>query len=236
MNTVEKLELQNGVNMENRALLFQKRLVNLRHQHIRDIMSDYIHVSGRMEYVATVCGVDFINDTKADNLNAVWYSLESMTKPVIWIIAPPSPPEGGGVAPHIHLFGGDWAGFEKIVPLLKKKVKAVILLGDDKLRATSYELLIQHKPPLVPPKGEKAEYTELHRASNSLVSNSLVSNGLVSNYVERVYKAHHIEHAVELAYTVGIPGDAVLFSPAGGEHNENYKHNGDLFSAAVKKL
>ena len=214
MNTVEKLALQSDVNMDNSILLFQNRLVNLRHQHIRDIMSDYLHVSGRMEHVVTVCGIDFINDTKADNLNATWYSLESMTKPVIWITAPPSPPEGGDV--------------EKIIPLLKKKVKAVILLDDS--------------------------------APNTLVSNVAHRTSQITNYVDRVYTAHHIEHAVELAYTVGIPGDAVLFSPAAPQKEDvrcedslamtgsrstlnpqlstfNFQLSiGDAFAAAVKKL
>ena len=95
--------------------------------------------------------------------------------------------------------------FEKIIPLLKKKVKAVILLDDDRLRATDYGLPIQHRD---------AEYTEFHRASNGLVSNVANRKSQIANHVERVYTAHHIEHAVELAYTIGIPGDAVLFSPA----------------------
>jgi UDP-N-acetylmuramoylalanine-D-glutamate ligase len=57
-----------------------------------------------------------------------------------------------------------------------------------------------------------------------------------SNYVERVYKASNIEHAVELAYTVGIQGDATLFCPAVGGYDEDYKQKGEIFSAAVKRL
>jgi len=242
MNTVEKLALQNGVDMDNSILLFQNRLVNLRHQHIREIMSDYLHVSGRMEHVVTVGGIDFINDTKADSLNATWYSLENMTKPVIWITDlryetcdmrfETNDIEFNVAHRTSHIAS---PSFEKIIPLLKKKVKAVILLDDDRLRATDYGLPIQHRDadPLFPRRGKS---TEFHRASNSLVSNVANRKSQIANHVERVYTAHHIEHAVELAYTVGIPGDVVLFSPAGGEHNENYKHNGDLFSAAVKKL
>jgi len=135
-----------------------------------------------MEYVATVCGIDFINDVKADNLNAAWYSLESMTKPVIWIVN------------NVEPAGEE---FEKILPLLRKKVKAVILLGHD----------------------------------NNLPS-------FFSAYVERVYKAAQIEDAVKWAYTIGVGGDAVLFSPANNVYSfhEDYKQQGEIFSTTVKKL
>ena len=179
MSTIEQLALQGSANTSYDTLLFNERLVHVRNQHIRDILSDCLHTSCRMEYVATVCGIDFINDAKAVNLNAAWYSLESMTKPVIWIV---------------NSMDAD-AGFEKIAPLLRKKVKAVILLG---------------------------------HADNL--------SSVFSNYVERVYKAGNIEHAVQLAYTVGIQGDTVLFTPATGGDNENYKQRGDSFAVAVKRL
>ena len=113
MCTIEKLALQGNVDLDYSAMMFQNHLVHIRNQHIREIVSDCIRVSGRMEYVATVCGIDFINDTKAHTLNAAWYSLESMTKPVIWIVN--------------NMEVGE--EFGKIVPLLKKKVKSVIVLG-----------------------------------------------------------------------------------------------------------
>ena len=179
MSTIDQLALQGSVDMNHSALLFQNQLLQVRNQHIRDIMSDYFHVACRMELVATVYGIDFINDAKADNLNAAWYSLESVTKPIIWIVNSMKTGEG----------------FEKIARLLRKKVKAVILLDH----------------------------------TDNLPS-------IFSNYIERVYKARNIEHAVELAYTVGVQGDAVLFSPAAAEYDEDYKQKGELFSTAVKKL
>jgi UDP-N-acetylmuramoylalanine--D-glutamate ligase len=179
MSTIEQLVSQGSVDMNHNAMLFNERLLYARHQHIREIMSDYWHVASRMEHVATVCGIDFINDAKADNLNAAWYSLENMTKPVIWIVNNVKTSEG----------------FDKIARLLRKKVKAVILLGH----------------------------------TDNVPS-------IFSNYIESVYKASSIEHAVELAYTVGFQGDAVLFSPAAGEYNEDHEQTGRLFSAAVKRL
>jgi UDP-N-acetylmuramoylalanine--D-glutamate ligase len=68
-----------------------------------------------LEYVATVGGVDYINDSKATNVNSTWYALESMDKPVIWIV--------GGVDK-----GNDYTA---LLPLVKEKVKVIICLGLD---------------------------------------------------------------------------------------------------------
>jgi UDP-N-acetylmuramoylalanine--D-glutamate ligase len=68
-----------------------------------------------MEPVATIRGVEFINDSKATNVNSTWYALETMTKPTILIL--------GGVDK-----GNDYSLIEELV---KEKVKAIICLGKD---------------------------------------------------------------------------------------------------------
>ena len=68
-----------------------------------------------MEPVATIRGVEFINDSKATNVNSTWYALESMTKPTILIL--------GGVDK-----GNDYS---LIMDMVKEKVKAIICLGMD---------------------------------------------------------------------------------------------------------
>jgi len=68
-----------------------------------------------MEYVSTVRGVDFINDSKATNINSTWYALESMKKPTVLIL--------GGVDK-----GNDYSLIEDLV---KEKVKAIVCLGVD---------------------------------------------------------------------------------------------------------
>ena len=68
-----------------------------------------------METVATIRGVEFINDSKATNVNSTWYALESMNKPTILIL--------GGVDK-----GNDYS---LITELVKEKVKAIICLGTD---------------------------------------------------------------------------------------------------------
>jgi UDP-N-acetylmuramoylalanine--D-glutamate ligase len=72
-------------------------------------------VEHRLEPVATIRGVQFINDSKATNVNSVWYALESMTRPTVLIL--------GGVDK-----GND---YELIRELVQEKVKAIVCLGTD---------------------------------------------------------------------------------------------------------
>jgi UDP-N-acetylmuramoylalanine--D-glutamate ligase len=84
-------------------------------EKIKDAIMSFQSLEHRMEYVATIRGVEFINDSKATNVNSTWYALESMTKPTILIL--------GGVDK-----GNDYS---LIVDLVKEKVKAIICLGTD---------------------------------------------------------------------------------------------------------
>ncbi|MBK5272307.1 MAG: UDP-N-acetylmuramoyl-L-alanine--D-glutamate ligase, partial [Bacteroidia bacterium] len=84
-------------------------------EKIREAVQNFQSIEHRMEHVATVRGVEFINDSKATNVNSVWYALESMTKPVILIM--------GGIDK-----GNDYS---LITELVKEKVKAIICLGTD---------------------------------------------------------------------------------------------------------
>ena len=89
--------------------------LDIRKDKIRDAVMDFQGLEHRMEHVATVRGVEFINDSKATNVNSTWYALESMTKPVVLIL--------GGVDK-----GNDYS---LIADLVKDKVKAIICLGTD---------------------------------------------------------------------------------------------------------
>ena len=84
-------------------------------EKIREAVQNFQSLAHRMEHVATVRGVEFINDSKATNVNSAWYALESMTKPTILIL--------GGVDK-----GNDYS---LIADLVKEKVKAIICLGVD---------------------------------------------------------------------------------------------------------
>jgi UDP-N-acetylmuramoylalanine--D-glutamate ligase len=114
--TLEELALQGRHNLYNSmAAGIVGRLVDIRKETIRQSLSDFQNVEHRLEYVARVHGVDFINDSKATNINSTWYALESIDKPVIWI--------AGGVDK-----GNDYS---MLTDLVRKKVKALICLGVD---------------------------------------------------------------------------------------------------------
>jgi UDP-N-acetylmuramoylalanine--D-glutamate ligase len=89
--------------------------VGIRKQKIREAIQSFESLEHRMEYVSTVRGVEFINDSKATNVNSTWYALETMTKPVILIL--------GGVDK-----GNDYS---LIRDLVKEKVKAIVCMGSD---------------------------------------------------------------------------------------------------------
>lgn len=90
-------------------------LLDIRKDKIREAVQNFRNLEHRMEHVATVRGVEFINDSKATNVNSTWYALESMSKPVILIL--------GGVDK-----GNDYSLIESLV---REKVKAIICLGID---------------------------------------------------------------------------------------------------------
>ena len=60
--------------------------MEIRKEKIREAVQTFQSLEHRMEYVATVRGVEFINDSKATNVNSTWYALESMEKPTILIL------------------------------------------------------------------------------------------------------------------------------------------------------
>lgn len=91
------------------------KILDIKNEVIRESLSDFQSVEHRLERVNIVHGIEFINDSKATNVNSVWYALESMQKPVIWI--------AGGVDK-----GNDYSMLNDLV---KQKVKAIICLGTD---------------------------------------------------------------------------------------------------------
>ncbi len=90
-------------------------LLNIRKEDIRRALEDFEGVEHRLEYVADIDGVRYINDSKATNVNSCWYALESM-------------PAGGNV---ILILGGKDKGndYSEIEPLVRGKVKAIVAMG-----------------------------------------------------------------------------------------------------------
>ena len=89
--------------------------IGIRKEKIREAVKDFQSLEHRMEFIATVRGVEFINDSKATNVNSTWYALESMNKPTVLIL--------GGTDK-----GNDYS---LITDLVKEKVKAIVCLGVD---------------------------------------------------------------------------------------------------------
>jgi UDP-N-acetylmuramoylalanine--D-glutamate ligase len=90
-------------------------IVGIRKTKIREAVQSFESLEHRMEFVVAIRGVDFINDSKATNVNSTWYALESMRKPTILIL--------GGVDK-----GND---YRMLLDLVKEKVKAIVCLGVD---------------------------------------------------------------------------------------------------------
>jgi len=89
--------------------------IGIRKEKIREAVQSFESLEHRMEFVSTVRGVEFINDSKATNVNSTWFALESMQKPVILIL--------GGIDK-----GNDYS---LIRELIKEKVKAIVCMGTD---------------------------------------------------------------------------------------------------------
>lgn len=91
------------------------RVLDLRKEIIRESLSDFQNIEHRLEFVARIHGIDFINDSKATNVNSTWYALESLSNKAVWIV--------GGVDK-----GNDYS---MLFELVKDKVKAIVCLGKD---------------------------------------------------------------------------------------------------------
>lgn len=91
------------------------KVINISNKSLKQSLSDFKSVEHRLEPVLTIRGIDFINDSKATNVNATYFALESMEKPVVWIV------------------GGKDKGndYNEILPFVKEKVKAIVCLGAD---------------------------------------------------------------------------------------------------------
>ncbi|MBL8002233.1 MAG: UDP-N-acetylmuramoyl-L-alanine--D-glutamate ligase [Flavobacteriales bacterium] len=114
--SILELALQGKHNVYNSlAAGIAARILEVRDEVLRESLSDFQNVEHRLERVATVNGIEFINDSKATNVNSTWYALESMEKPVIWV--------AGGTDK-----GNDYATLRDLV---KGKVKAIVCLGKD---------------------------------------------------------------------------------------------------------
>ncbi len=114
--TILELALQGKHNLNNSmAAGISGMVLKLRKDDIRECLSDFQGVEHRLERFMRVHDIEFINDSKATNINSVWYALESMSTKVVWIV--------GGIDK-----GNDYS---ELFDLVKEKVKAIVCLGVD---------------------------------------------------------------------------------------------------------
>jgi UDP-N-acetylmuramoylalanine--D-glutamate ligase len=112
----EELSLQGKHNIYNSmASGLIAKVQELRNQAMKESMGSYVNIPHRLEHVACIGGVNYINDSKATNVNSVWYALESFSTPIVLLL--------GGVDK-----GNDYT---MLADLVKDKVHAIVCLGKD---------------------------------------------------------------------------------------------------------
>jgi UDP-N-acetylmuramoylalanine--D-glutamate ligase len=147
------------------------RVLEIRKETVRESLSDFQNVEHRLEHVSNVDGVDFVNDSKATNVNSTWYALETMDKPVVWVV--------GGVDK-----GNDYS---TLVELVKQKVKAIVCLGSDnaKLRKAFAHLVKDMVETQSAEHAVQAAYALSEPGDVVLLSPACASFDLFENYEER---------------------------------------------------
>jgi UDP-N-acetylmuramoylalanine--D-glutamate ligase len=170
--TIHQLALKGRHNTYNSmAAAIAGKVLNIRKDVIRESLADFQGVEHRLEPVIKVSGINFINDSKATNVNSTWYALECMETDVIWIV--------GGVDK-----GNDYS---ELFPIVKQKVKAVVCLGKDNKK------IIEAFKDMVPTIVETFSMEEAVRSSyylakkgeTILLSPACASFDLFNNYEDR---------------------------------------------------
>tara|TARA_B100001287_G_scaffold276699_1_gene288804 strand:- start:11732 stop:13078 length:1347 start_codon:yes stop_codon:yes gene_type:complete len=155
------------------------KVLDIRKEIIRDSLSDFQNIEHRLEHVAKIHGINFINDSKATNVNSTWYALESMQKPTIWIV--------GGVDK-----GNDYTALEGLV---KQKVLGIVCLGKENQKIkTAFENIIEHfYEASSAEQAVQISYRIAKKGYNVLLSPACASFDLFKNYEDR---GHQFKKAV----------------------------------------
>jgi UDP-N-acetylmuramoylalanine--D-glutamate ligase len=170
--TIHELALKGRHNIYNSmAAALAGKVLNIRKEVIRESLADFQGVEHRLEPVITVCGINFINDSKATNVNSAWYALECMEDKIVWIV--------GGVDK-----GNDYSELFNIV---SKKVKAIVCLGKDNRKIVE---AFSDKVPTIIETGSMEEavrssYYLARKGETVLLSPACASFDLFKNYEDR---------------------------------------------------
>lgn len=170
--SIHDLALQGKHNSYNSmAAGIAARVLEIRKEIIRESLSDFQNVEHRLEFVARVHGIEFINDSKATNVNSTWYALESIDKPVVWIV--------GGVDK-----GND---YEMLQDLVASKVQAIVCLGkqNEKIIEAFRELVPQVVEAATAVEAVGMSYQLAQKEQVVLLSPACASFDLFENYEDR---------------------------------------------------
>lgn len=146
-------------------------VLEIRKDIIRESLSNFSNIEHRLENCGKIGGIEFINDSKATNVNACWYALESQENPVVWI--------AGGVDK-----GNDYT---KLKPLVKEKVKIIICVGLDNRKiheafSSDVDLIINTTSMF---EAVNAAYQMATKGDTVLLSPACASFDLFENYEDR---------------------------------------------------
>lgn len=144
---------------------------NIRNEQLRESLSDFTGVEHRLERFLTVHGIEFVNDSKATNVNSTWYALESISKPIVWIV--------GGIDK-----GNDYSMLHGLV---KEKVKAMVCLGkDNKKLHEAFKGIVKNRVDATSmDEAVKAAYYLARNGDTVLLSPACASFDLFENYEDR---------------------------------------------------
>ncbi len=147
------------------------RIAGIRKEKIRESFATFEGLEHRLEFVATVRGVDFINDSKATNVNSVWFALESMKQPTVLIL------------------GGQDKGndYNEIMELVQEKVKAIVCMGIDNTPIhAAFDSVVDNIIDTQSAKDAvKAAYALSEKGDAVLLSPACASFDLFKNYEDR---------------------------------------------------
>lgn len=167
-----QLSLEGKHNVKNAmAAATVAQLLKIRKDTIRESLSDFQGVEHRLEKVLKIQNVQYINDSKATNVNATFFALDSMTTPTVWIV--------GGVDK-----GNDYT---ELLPLVNEKVKAIICLGVDNAKiidafADVVDVLIETSSMT---EAVRQAYKIAEKGDAVLLSPACASFDLFENYEDR---------------------------------------------------
>lgn len=170
--SIFELALQGKHNIYNSmAAGVPAKILDIRKDIIRESLADFENIEHRLEFVASVHGIEFINDSKSTTVNSTWYALESMSKRVILVI--------GGVDK-----GNDYGMLRELV---KDKVSAIICLGKDnkKIHAAFEDVMPNIVDVLTAEDAVNMAYQLGKKGEVVLLSPACASFDLFENYEDR---------------------------------------------------